>query len=80
MVLNHSIVGPMVDNHRKPSVTNGCLTQKPSKNHRFQWLPLFDGIKNLPFSSICSKNYKKYSDSFALENKCEKSNNVSKVC
>ena len=24
----------------KTIVTNACLTQKPSENHRFQWLPL----------------------------------------
>ena len=76
MVPNHSIVGPMVDNHRKPSlpmvvwpknhqktiVPNGYLQPFHSMVMvLLKPLKLFDGTRNLPFSSNCSKNFKKYS-------------------
>ena len=48
MVLNHSIVGPMVDNHRKTVVPNGCLQPLHSiVMVLLKPLRLFDGGKNL---------------------------------
>ena len=35
-------------------VTNGCLTQKRSENHRFQWLP-----PTIPFNGETFRWYKK---------------------
>ena len=44
MYCYHRIVGPMVGNHRKPSLPMVDCLKKPLKNHWYQWLSWYHSI------------------------------------